>query len=261
MLRIRLLGEMSLEHDGAPLAPPAGRPARALLGWLALHPGPRPRSEVAASLWPDVLDSSARGSLRSATWALRPALGPAAGALVTDRERLGLRRAELWVDVAEVARCVAAGHVAAAAALAERGPLLPGFDGEWVLLARDEHVALVGAALCALADAAETAGDTPGAIVWARRLAALEPLGEAAHRRLMRALAADGEPAAALAAYRRFAERLRRELGVAPSAATREYAQALRAGIEAVPDSAVRPAVPVPARRAPAATAAPPARG
>src|SRR5207248_9356253 len=51
MLRVRLLGELALEVDGEELEAPASRRARALLGWLALHPGPRPRAEVAARFW------------------------------------------------------------------------------------------------------------------------------------------------------------------------------------------------------------------
>ena len=75
MLRVRLLGELQAEVDGAPVAMPAARRAWALLGWLALHPGEHARGAVAARFWPDVLDSSARASLRSALWELRRALG------------------------------------------------------------------------------------------------------------------------------------------------------------------------------------------
>ena len=39
MLRVRVLGELALELDGAALPPPGAPPGAALLGWLALHPG------------------------------------------------------------------------------------------------------------------------------------------------------------------------------------------------------------------------------
>lgn len=242
MLRIHLLGELSLEHDGVVLAPPTGRPARTLLGWLALHPGPHPRAALAARLWPDVLDSSARASLRSAAWALRGALGPAAPLLEGERDRIGLRADGLWVDANAVAELVRGGRPAQAVELAERGELLPGLDDDWVVAARDEHRDQVGAAFAALADAA---ADPALAVRWARRLAAHDPLGEGAHRRLLRALAAAGDPTAALEAHRRFADRLRRELAVAPSAATRQLAEELRAGERragAVPAAAPPPA-------------------
>ena len=71
MLRIAVLGRLALERHERPLSLPVGRPARLLLGWLALHPGAHSRAAVAAELWPDVLDESARGSLRVALVEIR----------------------------------------------------------------------------------------------------------------------------------------------------------------------------------------------
>src|SRR5918999_861634 len=70
MLRVHVLGELELDLDGAALEPPPSRRARALLGFMALHPGPHPRSALAARFWPDVLDESARTSLRGALTAV-----------------------------------------------------------------------------------------------------------------------------------------------------------------------------------------------
>ncbi len=89
MLRVRLLGELQAEADGAAVVPPPGRRAWSLLGWLALHPGEHARGSVAARFWPDVLDSSARASLRSALWELRRALGEE-DALHAGRDRIAL---------------------------------------------------------------------------------------------------------------------------------------------------------------------------
>src|SRR3954454_2554878 len=86
MLRVRLLGDLAIEGGD----PPAGRPARELLAWLALHPGPHPRLELAMRFWPDVPEASARASLRTALHELRRALGDAAEHLAVDRERVGL---------------------------------------------------------------------------------------------------------------------------------------------------------------------------
>ena len=80
MLKMRLFGGFEVELDGVPVEPPASRRAWALLAWLALHLGLSDRRRVASYFWPDVLDSSARASLRSAIWALRRALGPAGDA-------------------------------------------------------------------------------------------------------------------------------------------------------------------------------------
>src|SRR3977135_4647589 len=99
MLRLRLIGGVSAEGDGRGIAAPASPRAGALLAWLALHPGVHDRATLAAGFWRDVLDSSARASLRSAVWALRRALGPDGTIVVAGRERLGLDpEAAVWVD-------------------------------------------------------------------------------------------------------------------------------------------------------------------
>ena len=75
MLRVRLLGELRLELDGQRLDAPASRRARSLLAWLAYHPGLHPRTRVAAVFWPDVLETSARASLRTTLTTLRRSIG------------------------------------------------------------------------------------------------------------------------------------------------------------------------------------------
>src|ERR671933_2721436 len=100
MLRVRLFGGLALESDGSALPPPAGRRARELLGWLALHPGRHPRAALAARLWPDVLDASARASLRTTLHELRRALGPEGDCVVADRDIVALEGAR--VDALEV---------------------------------------------------------------------------------------------------------------------------------------------------------------
>src|ERR1700754_1520440 len=96
MLRVRLLGELGVESDGG-VRTPAGRPARELLAWLALHPGAHARLELASRFWPDVLESSARASLRTALHELRRELGEV---VVADRETVAL--AQAWVDALAV---------------------------------------------------------------------------------------------------------------------------------------------------------------
>lgn len=103
MLRVQLMGGLELEANGTAVEAPPGRPARALLVWLALHPGTHARSRVAAALWPDVLDESARLSLRTALTALRRALGEQAEAVTATREQIGLAP-DVWIDVKEFDR-------------------------------------------------------------------------------------------------------------------------------------------------------------
>ena len=72
MVGVRVLGELSIEVDGRPWAGGiASHRARSLLGWLAINPGLHPRARVASVFWPDVLDESARSSLRTTLATLR----------------------------------------------------------------------------------------------------------------------------------------------------------------------------------------------
>jgi DNA-binding SARP family transcriptional activator len=222
MVHVRLLGELEVEAGGKRIDPPASRRAWSLLAWLALHPGEHPRSAVAAAFWPDVLDSSARASLRSAAWALRRALGSAAdGALTGGRDRIGLR---CETDLARFASAVAGGQLEAAAECC-RGPLLADLDEDWVLEARDEHAHRVSAVLARLAEQAPTPQQ---AVEHARRRLALDPLDEAAGRDLMTRLAEAGDRSGALAAGDRLRERLRTQLGIAPAPQTRALIARLR---------------------------------
>src|SRR5690242_6793814 len=101
MLEVRLAGGMALHIDGGELAPPSSKRARAVLAYLALNPGPQPRGRLAARFWPDVLDESARASLRVALTELRQALGPAAGVVQSTRDTVALAGADLRVDTRE----------------------------------------------------------------------------------------------------------------------------------------------------------------
>jgi DNA-binding SARP family transcriptional activator len=230
MLKVTLLGRMVVERDGVELEAPASRRAWSLLAYLSLHPGPQPRNELAARFWPDVLDSSARASLRSAIWSLRRALEPAAASvLLADRESVGLIAGEeLWVDVSEFDSLAGQGRCRDAFELCG-GELLSGFDEDWIVSARDAHRERLLELLERLASECESAGDLAGAIDWSRRAAAADPFGEEAHRRLIARLAESGDRAAALVSYRTLAERLRRELAVAPSPQTRALVEDLRA--------------------------------
>ena len=229
MLRVRLFGAFALESDGVALPMPERRRARSLLGWLALHPGMHPRSEVAGRFWPDVLDSSARKSLRTELVAVRHALGAAGeGVLVATRDTVGLVGDAVFVDAREFERLVREGRLEEAVELCD-GELLPGLDEEWVYEARESHRHRFGDVLERLAADAEAAGALEDAIRISRRRVELDPLREDAHRELIRRLIAAEEVAAARVAFDDLARRLRAELHVAPSRETRRLLEAIHA--------------------------------
>ncbi len=166
MLRVRLAGTFGLSTDGDPIPLPRSRRARALIAFLAAHPGPHARGELAGRFWPDVLDESARTSLRAALSELRRALGPEGEALVATRDTVTLDGA--WVDLREFSALLSAGRVEEAVEVCA-GELLPGMDDEWVYELRRSHADRVEEALGSLSAAgaarAASAVPVPAAVV------------------------------------------------------------------------------------------------
>ena len=234
MLAIGVLGPLVIEIDGTRAAPPQRRPARLLLGYLALRRGPHARGDLATLLWPDVLQSSARASLRSALAACRRSLGADADRyLLRERDTIGLAGPDLVsVDIEMFDAFVADGRLGEALELT-RGPVLQGLDEDFVQQQRAEHVARVSDVLGELASCEEERGNLEDAIRYTRRQVALSSLAEPPNRDLIRRLAATGDRASALAVYADLAERLRRELRTVPSTETRRLADEVRSGVGA----------------------------
>lgn len=231
MMRVRLLGAVSVEVDGRPVEVPSGRPGE-VLAWLAANPGLHRRISVASVFWPDVTDSTARASLRTALWTLRRALGEdGARFLIVDRQSVGLDGPDLWVDLRQ------RDSWSVDQVMAADLDLLPWIEGEWVDELRDQHRAAVVRLLGAVDDAAEASGDTDTCVRVARRLTEIDPFSEEYHRLLLRRLVAVGERGAATLEHQRFRRRLRDELGVAPSSTTLEVAERVLAGQRATPRS------------------------
>ena len=140
-LTLYLLGSLELELDGRPVTRSAKGKARALLAYLALEAGrAQSRAPLAALLWPDWPERSARANLRNTLSNLRKALGDAnapadqALTLLITHETIQFNRAsDAWVDVAEFEKRIAGRapdvqHLEEAIAL-YRGPFLEGFAG------------------------------------------------------------------------------------------------------------------------------------
>ena len=220
-----MLGELVVENDGKPVQLSGSWRAQSLFAWLAVRPGTHPRSSVAPLFWPDVLDSSARASLRNALWSIRKALGDDADLLIATRDRVGLEgEPKVWVDALAFGEHVREGRLAEALELV-RGEPLEGLDDEWVYEFRDEHRERLSDLLEKLA----SQSDAAQALEWSRRRVALDPLDEDAQRALITRLIAAGDRTGALAAYGRLRQRLRTELGISPSADTRNLVLELHA--------------------------------
>jgi len=209
----------------------------ALLAWLALE-GPTPRARLAALLWPDKDADGARNSLRQRLFQLRRQTGTD---LVGGTTTLALADAvEHDLNDADTV-------------LGEQQAEVGAEFAQWLEQQRARRRDRVGRSLVELAEMAEAAKDWDDALTHARELLALDPLNEAAHRRVMRLHYLAGDRAAALLAFDRCERVLKDEVGAKPSTET----LALLATIEAAAHSDA----PVPAAvRVPAAVARPPRR-
>jgi DNA-binding SARP family transcriptional activator/tetratricopeptide (TPR) repeat protein len=233
-LEIRVLGPLEVLVDGAPLVVDT-RKALAILALLAVDARPYARDELAALLWPDADDGSARGALRRTLSVLRASLGDQW--LRVDRASVALDPAGTWVDLValdEVRHATAAAALRRAAELA-RGSFLAGFSlrdapdfDDWRATRASSAERAVAAILDRLTEAAEAEGDVPGAVAAAARRVDLDPLDESAQRRLMSVLARSGDRSGAIRGYRACVAVLERELGVTPLAETTRLYEAIR---------------------------------
>lgn len=105
----------------------------------------------------------------------------------------------------------------------------PAFD-EWLLLQREYLQRLALEALFRLAGQALVSGDYAAAAMLSRRQLALDRWREEALRQLLRALAASGARAEALAEYESARRLLAEELGVEPQPETVQLAETIRQG-------------------------------
>lgn len=261
-LSIALLGPPVVRHGEAALVLPT-RKALALLAYLAVEGGSQPRDKLAALLWPDRDDRHARSMLRYSLTQLRNVLGADVGHahLVADRDRLGLGPGALLVlDVHDLAAAHAAlrtphspdhvpdartrlvARLEAAAGLWRGEPLdgfslpdAPDFD-HWTTALRAACRRQVEGVLDRLSQLQADGGNHADALATAERWAAISPLDEEAHRRLMRLHLAAGDRPAALRAYEACREHLAAQLGAEPSPET-EAMTLLLGGTHAPPPS------------------------
>jgi len=234
VLRVSLLGELSITDDLTGAVRVRSARAVALIAFLVLHAGsPQPRTRIASLFWPDSGDAQALTNLRRELHHLRQVLGAEPALVVTKQDLCWRDTATCRVDVrvfgAERTAAVtgppdgSAERVLehAARAVAEyRGDLLPGMDEDWLLPARAELERQCTGLCDLLAQAREEHGDLPGAIEAARRRVQLQPLEEIGYQTLMRLQADAGDRAGAVSTYHHCVSVLERELGVEPDVAT-----------------------------------------
>jgi adenylate cyclase len=258
LLEINTFGAIELRRDGTEVRSVLSQPRRFALFvhlLLAAPGGYIARDRLLGVFWPEADSDRARNALRQALHFLRRSLGEDVITSRADRE-VGVDAAAVRCDALAFQEALRDGRPADALDL-YRGEFLPGFYLDdapelerWVEDVRAEFRGQALRAAASLADEAATDGRSAEAVRWQRRVLALDPLGEAAVRRLMTLLAGSGDRAGALEVATAFERRLAAELDLSVSPETAELAAAIRVGEFApaspAPDStAVTPVTPV----------------
>jgi len=222
-LAIRLLGEIRLQRDGAPIALPASKRTRALLGFLVATATPHSRQTLCDLLWEGPDDP--RAALRWSLTKLRPLVNEGGvERLNADRERIGFTPGGAQIDVRRLEGLLAGDLAAAPLAELEvaagllQGEFLDGLDlpscyrfHHWCLAERERWGSLRRRVLAVAADRLK--GEPERALPYARAMVAADPLSEAAHGGLVAALATLGRRKEALDHYDYARALLQREMG------------------------------------------------
>ena len=264
-LSIRLLGSPEITLDEQPISGLESDKVRALLVFLAVA-GARPfrREKLAALLWPDYPEYSARANLRRALSNLRKALGDREAAqpflLVTRKTIQFNRDSDAWVDAISVTDLLGnffpqplnrardappdqqtirrlesavdlyCGEFLEGFSLADS----PAFD-EWAMFQQEQIHRQVVNSLCYLGSWFEGRGEWEQALQYAWRQLELDPWRESGHRQVMRLLAHSGQRNAALIQYSVCRKVLDEELGVDPEEKTVYLYERIRDGTLEVP--------------------------
>ncbi|NTV63824.1 MAG: tetratricopeptide repeat protein, partial [Oscillochloris sp.] len=258
-LRVQTLGGFRVWRGGHEIEARAWQrdKARQLFQLLVTHRGRwLQRDEMADLLWPHLGQDAACRDFKVALNALNKALEPArppevlSAYIARDGSAYRLRpEADLWLDSAAFAAACAEGqslldlgHQAEGVAALRRalglaaGDYLPDAAYEdWAAAERERLRGIFLRAADRLATTLVELGQDDEALEVCRRILALDSCWERAYRIQMLAHTRLGNRPQALRCYRRCAEALEAELGLAPSRATRDLHERIRSGDPALP--------------------------
>jgi predicted ATPase/DNA-binding SARP family transcriptional activator len=253
MLRIYLFGAFRYTIDDQPQKLHALPKSLSLCGYLLLHAAPVPRDRLAALLWPEAPEQTARANLRRHLHDLRRALPPAPDAqpwLLVDNATVQWNpAAAYWLDVTAFERATHGDppvlESATAAVQLYTGDLLQELYDDWIFFERERLRSRCLDTLRWLIQHHRDRQNIAQAIAFCRQLLELEPLAEDVVRDLISLRVAAGDRAGAMLEYRRLRDRLRDEMGLAPMLETEAlYDQIARQSFAAASPGAP-PAAPV----------------
>ncbi len=226
-LCISVLGRFDLV-DGSGVSIPLANGTQRLLSLLALRDRIVHRASVAGALWPDVSESRAHASLRSALLRVpnaarsvvavsdaELALAEGVGVDVRDGQALAHRLLDENVPLHDT-------DVSRSAIAMLSSDLLPGWNEEWVTADAEGWRQLRLHALEALTDRLAEQARFGDAMTAAMAAIKAEPLRESAHAALIRVHLAESNQSEALRQFERYQQLLRAELGIEPTPRLRE---------------------------------------
>jgi predicted ATPase/DNA-binding SARP family transcriptional activator/Tfp pilus assembly protein PilF len=258
-LQLTLFGKPEVVLDGAPVTAFVSAKVPALLAYLAVTGQAHSRETLAALLWGDLPEATAKRNLTKALTNLRQLLEPY---LLIDWHSVAFNdQAPSAVDVGLFQAAVEDSALLEPdnpkrdlallrqAVSLYRGDFLAGFYvknapefEEWALGQREY---LRGLMLQGLQRLTEQSAETDPAVAldYCRRWLGLEPWQEAAHRQMMLLLARSGQREAALAQYETCRQLLAEELDVAPAPETTRLYERLKAIGKPPPHNLPPPAI------------------
>jgi DNA-binding SARP family transcriptional activator len=232
-LSLRIFGEFSLlTAEGAEI-PIRLAKERALLVYLALHPGKKlTRSHLSGLLWGGQSDDKARHSLSQALSSLNRRIGLTEPIIERYHNEIVLRQDAISIDVAEFQSCADSNQPdeqRRAIDLYDNQLLSdfdfeePGFD-DWAYSLRAECLQqIIRAGLGYLSNPVEDGASECIAI--ALQLLRTDPLVEPAHQALIRLYMETGQTSAAIKQFESCRDILRRELDIDPGPETRRLVE------------------------------------
>lgn len=240
VLKLAFMGTMHIELGEEPV-PLVSAKAQALLCYLAVSGRAYSRQALAGLLWAELPEADARRNLRGVVLKLRQDFGPY---LVVTQQTIAFdRTSQYWLDIADFYRLCQLGDVASfeKAVALYRGDFLEDlyvrqaaqFE-EWVVQQQEKLRQGVVAACRSLVAAFTAQNQFEEGIQYARRLLALDPANEEAHRLLMGLLAQSGQRSAALMQYE-ICEAVLADMGVAPAEETAVLLNQIRSNSLALP--------------------------
>ncbi|MCR9110982.1 BTAD domain-containing putative transcriptional regulator [Marivita sp. XM-24bin2] len=227
----QLVGAFSVTDPFGKTCALPGRKDRAVLAFLAAHPGRAiARDRLVDLVWPNSIGGTGRASLRQSLATIRKVLDTD-DLLTANRDTIVLSKESTSSDIeqlsntlSEVVQGVVAPMANGEMFLDDLGGISSEYDN-WRATEQARLTELIASSLFALAERAEDENDLDKSVSCLSQLATVDPLNEQAIQKLMRGMILAGQPNAAIQRYRRFEELLRRELNIEPASETRSVLQ------------------------------------